>query len=60
MLWLSDLNNAPDFQCLTSMGQSWMEEASDVLQLEGGVVEEVKDFCNLCDLMDSEGGRNEL
>ena len=37
-------------------GQNEMEEPRDDLQLEGGMVEEVKKFCCLGDLLDTEGG----
>ena len=33
-----------------------MEKPCDDLQLEGGVVEKVKEFCYLGDLLDPEGG----
>ena len=33
-----------------------MEEPRDELQLEGGVTKEVREFCYVSDLMDSEGG----
>ena len=39
-----NINNTPDFQCSTCMGQNQMKEIRDDLQLEGGVVEEVKEF----------------
>ena len=51
-----NINNAPDFQCPTCTGQNQTEEPRDDLHLEGGVVDEVKEFCYLGDLLDSEGG----
>ena len=53
--WLRSMNNAPDFQCSTCSGPNLMEPSDD-LQLEGEAVEEVKEFCYLGDLLDSEGG----
>ena len=52
---LRSINNAPDFQCSTCTGPNLMEPRDD-LQLEGEAVEEVKEFCYLGDLLDSEGG----
>ena len=52
---LRSINNTPDFQCSTCSGQNLLEPCDD-LQLDGEVVEEVKEFCYLGDLLDSEGG----
>ena len=51
-----NINNAPDFQCSTCRGQNQIEEPHDDLQLAGSVVEEVKEFCHLGDLLGSECG----
>ena len=51
-----NINNASDNECHTCRGQNQMEEPRDDLQQEGGEVEEVKEFCYLGDLLDSERG----
>ena len=51
-----NINNAPGFQCPTCSGQNQMEEPHDDLQLEEGVVDQVKKICYLGDLLDSEDG----
>ena len=38
------INNAPDFQCPICRGQNQMKESLNDLQLEGGMVEVVKEF----------------
>ena len=43
-------------QCPTCSGQNQNEEARVDLQLEGGVVEVVKEFCYFGVLLDSKGG----
>ena len=50
------INSAPDFQCLIYRRKNKIEKPRDDFHLEGGVIEEVNEFCYLCDLLDSEGG----
>ena len=49
--------NAQDFQCPTFKGQNQIEELHDNRQLDGSLVEEVKEFCYLSDRLDFEGGK---
>ena len=46
----------PNFRCPACTGQVMREEADDdALQIDGEVVEEVREFCYLGDLLDTEG-----
>ena len=53
---MRNTNKAPYFDCPFFWGQIQTEKSRDDLQLEGGVVEEVKEYYYLGDLLDSEGG----